>query len=511
MFAFAGFLAVFAAAGCGGGSNSDKTKTAATNAAEATTVAAGSSASATASTPRTTTASASTASASVGTAAALKPSILEAVSCRVPPVTARPAENAAPLQRQDIDTKLFPKAACNDETPAVLNFRPYSGEANRNKWVIALNGGGSCANGQDCADRWCGVGTNFDADNMSSANAGAGASDGGILQRRADNPFGDWNQVDARYCSSDLWSGGALAVTFTAKDPKSGKDVTYQINFAGTFVFEALIATLRQENVAPLVYTRAGGRISMPDLDDASEVVFAGGSGGGGGVIHNLDRLADLLKSGRNRPVVRGFIEAIAEPDNSTLGYAQSTACKTSNLCTYEASYRAISSRDANILKTVTDQSCLDWHTKNAPGTEWQCADLNHLLGHHVTTPFFVRMGLTDKLISSYYIQAGLAAGDGKPLTVLTFGLALRDQLTKLQAAVVSGHEKSLVTKAPGVFAPACGTHYTIFNNEITAGASVTEGGKAYTLFDVWNNWVAGKKPDAVISADPRTDKCPGE
>jgi hypothetical protein len=35
--------------------------------------------------------------------------------------------------------------------------------------------------------------------------------------------------------------------------------------------------------------------------------------------------------------------------------------------------------------------------------------------------------------------------------------------------------------------------------------------GKSYTLFDAWNNWVGGQKPDVVISADPRTDKCPGE
>ncbi len=495
----AAFAVLFFSA-CSGGSNSDE---------PVTTVSGGESPSATKATGSATTASSAT-PAPKQSAVVLKPSIEEALSCRVPPIRPAAGGGTAPLQRQDLDQTVFPGASCNDGTPAVLNFRPYEGEANRNKWLIALNGGGSCANAQDCANRWCGVDTNYDADNMSSANSGAGSPDGGILRRTADNPFANWNQVEVRYCSSDTWAGTGGAISFTAKDPKTGKDVTYQINFAGNVVYEAVVATLRRENVPALVYTRNSRRVEMPDLDEASEVVFAGGSGGGQGVIFNLDRLTGTLRAGRNQPVVRGLIDAIVGPDNSTMGYGTSVPCTTNKLCSYEAVYKAVAANSVDVVKRVTDQSCLDWHQKNAPGTEWQCFDASHVLGHHITTPYFVRMGLTDVLISSGDIEQGLTGPDGKPFTRASWGLALRDTLLNLQQSVLGGHEKSAITKAPGIFAPSCDKHYTVFNNEATYDVTTNAGGKAYTLFEVWNNWVAGRKPEVVISSDPRTDKCTG-
>lgn len=483
----------FAACSGGSDSGSDKTATPADGGSPSATKATGSA-------PTTT-----------QTAVVLKPSIEEALSCRVPPVRPATGGGTAPLQRQDLDQTAFPGVSCNDGTPAVLNFRPYEGEANRNKWLIALDGGGSCENAQECANRWCGVDTNFDADNMSSANLGSGATDGGMFRRAPENPFGNWNQVEVRYCSSDWWAGTGGAISFTAKDPKTGKDVTYQINFAGNVVYEAVVATLRRDNVQALVYTRNNRRVEMPDLDEASEVVLAGGSAGGAGVINNLDRLADTLRAGRNQPVVRGLIDSVVGPDMATVGYGTSVPCTTNKLCSYEAAVRAAATTNVDVLKRLTDQSCLDWHKKNAPGTEWQCFDPSHVLANHITTPYFVRMGLTDALVSKGYIDAGLAGADGKPFTRASWGLALRDTLLNLQQSVLSGHEKSAITKAPGIFAPSCSTHYTIFNNETTYDVTTNAGGKAYTLFAVWNNWVAGQKPDVVISADPRTDKCTGD
>ena len=443
-------------------------------------------------------------------AATLNPSIEQALSCRVPPVRAAKPAGGGDLQRYDLTA--FPQASCNDGSPAVLYFRPYEGAANRNKWIIALNGGGGCGTAQDCANRWCGVDTNFDADNMSTKNAGNGLNGDGILERQPGNPFANYNQVEVRYCTSDSWQGHGLGLTTTAKDPKTGKDVTFQINFAGGYVFQAVVDTLRQDGVEGLVYSKS--KTALPDLDDASEVVLAGGSAGGNGVIFNLDRLADELRGGSNKPVVRGFIEAIVGPDKSKLDYSSSVGCKENQLCSFEAQYKYVYAKqqDVNGPREWTDESCLEWHKKNEPGTEWLCYDLNHVLANHVTTPYFVRTGLADQLRSSETIEQGYSTPDGKPLTVLSYAQATAEFVSGLQAAVKSGHEASNVTKLPGVFAPSCRTHYTLFQTNLVNGVTVEgPGAKAYSLFDVWNNWVAGEGPDVVVTSAPRTDNCTGE
>lgn len=498
------------AAACGGGSEKSEPKQA-SPVASATTGSASTAGGGGATAAGSVRPSASTAPGPSRTAVALKPSIKDALSCRIPPVQAQQGGQNAVMQRQTIDVALFPEAACNDGSPAVLNFRPFEGEANRNKWVIGLAGGGSCFSGQDCADRWCGVGTNFDADNMSSENAGQGSSADGVFRRAPENPFGNWNQVFVRYCSSDLWTGKASAVSIQAKDPKTGKDVTFQLNFNGASVFEALMATLRQENVPALVYTRGGARVQMPDLDQATEVVLAGGSAGGAGVIFNLDRMADILRHGRDVPVVRGLMDAILAPERSGLNYSQTEQCKTKGVCTYEATFKGFAAIVTQGAHSWSDQSCLDWHQKNEPGSEWKCYDMSHVVENHITTPFFVRMGLTDALISANDIETGVAGADGRVFTRLSWGVAMRNMLMGLQSAVSKGEERASTPKLPGVFAPSCSKHYTIYADETTYGVSVVAGGKAYTLFDAWNNWVAGQKPDAVVSEDPQTDKCPGD
>lgn len=444
------------------------------------------------------------------TAIVLNPSIADALSCRVPPVRPATGPGSGAFQRYDLTA--FPLAACNDGSPAVLYFRPYAGDTNRDKWLIVLNGGGGCDTGEECAKRWCGVDTNFNADNMSTANASNGVGGGGILAREAGNPFADYNQVEVRYCTSDAWAGRGMAVTTTAMDPKTGATVTYQIHFAGAHVYEAVMATLRQDGVPALVYRR--DNMAMPDLDDAAEVVFAGGSAGGAGVINNLDRLADMLREGSNKPVVRGFVEAIVGPDRSLLGYDSATFCKENELCSYEVLYKGIYARQTaeGGQRSWTDDSCIEWHRANEPGTEWQCYDPNHLLANHITTPYFVRTSLTDQLLSSNFIDAGFTTATGQPLTILEYGRATAAFVNGLQSAVERGHEHEVVAVLPGVFAPSCSTHYTLLQSDLVNGVSISvAGGPAYTLFDAWNHWVTGTGPSVIVTSAPRTDVCPGE
>jgi len=454
------------------------------------------------------TTAASTSPGPLATAVVLKPTIEEALSCRVPRSgPSGQAGQATPaLQRHDIDTKLFPNAVCNDGSPAVLFFRPYEGEANRDKWVIGLAGGGGCASPQECADRWCGVDTNFNSDNMSTDFAGNAASADGIFARRAENPFANWNHVFVRYCSSDLWAGRGASLKFSATDPATGKPVEFAIAMTGSYVLDAALATLKQApGTAALTYVRT--HTTMPDLDNAREVVFAGGSAGGFGIINNLDRVAADLRAGPNHPVVRGLIDSATPPDYALLGWEKTPGCTGSGACSREAFLKAGAARDAAGLNRLLDQSCVEWHARNRPGTEWECIDADHVLQHHLTTPFFVRMGLTDKLISSEMIDAGFTSG-GKPLTLQGFATLVHDLLAALPATVAAGEERAAITVAPGVFAPSCPDHYTIYANETAYNIAVGVNGQQLTFLDTWNNWVAGKGPTVAVSSGVRTDKC---
>jgi hypothetical protein len=502
---FAVFFASIMAAACG--DDGDKAaETASPRATESAQSAPSTSAAGTATTsPRATTAPAA------ATPVALEPSIEDALSCRVPAANPRAPVSTGQLQTIALDVKAFPFAACNDGTPGLMSFRPYEGETNRNKWVITLSGGGGCLEPQNCANRWCGVGTNFDADNMSTSNGLPGGGLQGILSRRAENPFGNWNHVIIRYCSSDVWSGRGLAVELSAKDPKTGADVKFEINFAGGYILEAGLATLRREGVPALASSAGGRRVELPDLDDATDVLFAGGSAGGSGVSRNLDRVADKLRRGGSRPNVLGFIDAATSPSPAALNYQPSTLCKEKGVCSYQAYWELRTKAILAIHKGWADESCIAWHEKNEPGTEWQCYDDDHVLTHHTSTPYFIRMNLGDTLISSLDIDAGLAGADGRVFTRLTWGQALADTLRKLQANVAGGHERQSVTRPPGVFAPACTRHYTIFDDTATHQDTITVAGNAYTVLDVMKNWMAGQKPDVVIGSDPRQANCPGD
>ncbi len=458
--------------------------------------------------PGATSATPSPSPAPLATAVVLKPTIEEALSCRVPRSgPSGQAGQATPaLQRHDLDTKRFPNAICNDGSPAMLFFRPYEGEANRDKWVIGLAGGGGCASPQECADRWCGVDTNFDSDNMSTDFAGNAASADGIFVRRAENPFANWNHVFVRYCSSDMWAGRGASLKVSATDPATGKPVEFAIAMTGSNVLDAALTTLKQApGIAPLTYVRT--RTTMPDLDNAREVVFAGGSAGGLGIINNLDRVAADLRAGPNHPVVRGLIDSATPPDRGALGWEKTAGCIESGICSREAWLKAGAARDAAGLNRLLDQSCVDWHARNRPGTEWECIDTNHVLEHHLTTPFFVRMGLTDKLISGEVIDTGFTSG-GKPLTLQGFATLVHDLLAALPATVAAGEERAAMTAPPGVFAPSCPDHYTIYANETVYNVSVPVGGQQLTFFDTWNNWVAGKGPTVAVSSGVRGDKC---
>ncbi len=459
-------------------------------------------------------------------AAPAEANIEQALDCGEP-IRVHGTGQAGELQLQEIDNTIFPDALCNDGTPAVVRFRPYRGEANRNRWVISLRGGGSCGGAESCAARWCscsGVGadrcpftdneTNFTLDNMSGG--GSRSEDTGGIMRRdgGPNPMQDFNQVELVYCSSDTWIGRSRGVTFTTTHPITGEEVSYTMHFLGASILEAGFSTLRQDGADALRYTLDGGSVPMPDLDEATQVLIAGDSAGGAGVIQNLDRLNELLQEnhvGGDGPEVVGLIDAVTGPEYARLDWSASAGAEQ-GVDTYE---EAIAVIGADPVRGSFDRedSCVRYHMERDPSSVNQCYDETHILRHHITTPFFVRMALLDSLISSGYEDLGLADPELGPFVSeevapgvrlpIVFGRVLQRELTELPNLLSTAEERDEMTRAPGVFAPACSDHDTIHQDDEVYGVTVEHEGVPMHLLEVLGNWQLGGDPSALLTMDP--------
>jgi pectinacetylesterase len=437
--------------------------------------------------------------------------IAGALSCGKPGV----AEGVSPgkdLYRIDIDVSSYPNAVCNDGTPAAMFVRRYRSEPDRNSWIIFLLGGGDCKTGQACAQRWCSIGTNYGADKMSTsfleerdiAGNGIFSPDSSI------NSFAGWNQVFVYYCSSDGWSGSASNVPLSAIDP-NGKHVDYLIDFRGADIVEAVIGTLQRQPGQRLVtYRRSPGPdIAMPDLNNAERVLFTGSSAGGNGVKSNVDRVGQLLRSMNKRcrgseacPLAyMGVIDANYPPSYQSVDLTQATFCKGPPfLCAYGSFYTYEWNQvDLGTWGARGDESCVKWHHDSAPGTEWMCADPQHVVGNHLTTPLFIRMDMQDPLFGGQFGDEGLT-------TPAQFGRLVHDQLLNVLnldqiAEEGSGKTGGPPLRIPGVFGPQCGQHYGLSDSTAFFSVTVTESGKKYSYHDLLWNWVQGLTPQQAVHA----------
>lgn len=421
------------------------------------------------------------------------------------------------LERHDFDPAVFPDALCNDGTPAFFYFRPYSGEENRDKWVVQLQGGGSCGSPVKCAQRWCSIDTNFGMQGMTANESPAHGIDGkGILARRADNPLAGYNQVFVRYCTSDSWDGAARDVVANLEHPTTGEPIAYRIHFLGARVVEAVISTLRQDGVAPLQHETSGQ--ALPDLDEAEVFILAGASGGGGGTTLNADRVAEAVRAGNIHcggdtcPLeVRAVIDSILSPELETLDYSTAVLCtEEPHICDYETHFSyAFSEGSYAFRNQQSDASCLAWHATHAPGTEYQCADTQHILRHHVTTPMFVRMSQRDSLISGNAAEASWTVPGKGVMDADLFAELIRLDLAAMADIQTSAHEGALIQTAPGVFGPTCPRHETLSSNEATYDVTIEVDSVPRTMFDIFEAWRAGGSPSAAIATPETPDVCP--
>ena len=159
----------------------------------------------------------------------------------------------------------------------------------------------------------------------------------------------------------------------------------------------------------------------------------------------------------------------------------------------------------APFISMQKDESCVSWHTANAPTTKSACNDPGHVIRNHVTTPFLIRMGLTDESLSPQLVAAGFTVPDAGLMTPATFARLIQQQLRALGTLQTTAEEGSAIATAPAVFAPTCKHHETltealVYQVEIDAGMK---------LLDVAQNWFTGGSPTVVVANSPADNFCP--
>jgi hypothetical protein len=421
------------------------------------------------------------------------------------------SEAPSALERKVLDTTRFPDALCNDGSDAVVYVRPAARREDADKWVLELMGGGACNTMAACAKRWCGVDTNFSRTQMTSQTAPERTQGAGILARPEaggaatfENPWGSWNHVLIKYCSSDTWRGTARDVVVDTDHPKTGEPVTFRMHFLGRRILEATVATLRADGGDPLTWGPEA--IRMPDLDDATEVVFAGASAGGGGVTFNLDWLSETLRAENPDVFVSGLIDSTFGPELSTLDFSKSVFCELERTCTPEAFLNRGRVAQDTLWRAATEVSCDAAHV--AAGEGWRCASDTFVMLNHLTTPFFVRQGLADGLISDVYVKGELRHA-GETMDLRAFGGLVREHMRTFPNLAQTAREGAAITLAPGAFGPACSKHETLRSNDDTYAVTVAPAGEGpLTMFDVWQRWRAGQGPTVVVTETAADTSC---
>jgi hypothetical protein len=306
--------------------------------------------------------------------------------------------------------------------------------------------------------------------------------------------------VFIHYCSSDIWSGIAPAQDGTSyMPPFFVVEKTFTIRFEGHSILQAAIGLLRKDGVTPLTFTLEGNNVAMPDLDDATgTVVIAGGSAGGSGVERQLDRVVQQLIANHNPdktlPFYAGFIDSAFAPKLEGLGFQLTSPCTDDNRC----DWRGYVEDTQGYYPHTTDTSCAAMH----PTELYKCTDTSHLVRNHLTTPFFIRQGQTDSLLSSKYenewkLATSPASTATAPMTVDEFASQVRAQARTIPTWNSIAEEPP--GKLPGSFVPLCSTHDPLRDRAALFDTTID----GWTWGQVWANWLTTSATPRRIIGDP--------
>jgi hypothetical protein len=123
----------------------------------------------------------------------------------------QPEGDPAPLPVQEQLQLTFlehTEMTCNDGSTPAYYFRSAAAEPveplDAQRWVIYLPGGMSCWDNTTCAER-----AETKPDYMTSTGHPENITGVGVVSRSEENPYYQYNTVEALYCSSDMWIGQA--------------------------------------------------------------------------------------------------------------------------------------------------------------------------------------------------------------------------------------------------------------------------------------------------------------
>ncbi len=294
---------------------------------------------------------------------------------------------AGGLTRHEVIDAVNRQAVCNDGSPAIYYFRPATDASASTKWIVFLQGGGSCSSVDGCEERRV-------SDRELTTSVGEPETrvvDGIFSPDAVNNPdFYDWNQVVLHYCSSDGWVGD---------DEVSGTSMNWQ--FHGYNIVGAVIDDLKNETE------------TSTNLSQATEVIFGGSSAGAAGAEQNLDRVASLLPNAKVSGILDSIWKFAVEP------FGPPTVL-------YEADTNLYLD-DVNPFRDVhLDDTCMAAHPDGAA-----CA-VTETLAPYLSTPFFVYRDQRDPVLFRLVGLESLSSPGQKTYYQNTYRPRLLDSLSTL-------------------------------------------------------------------------------
>nr|CAG4643802.1 EOG090X02ZJ [Lepidurus arcticus] len=270
---------------------------------------------------------------------------------------------------------------------------------------VGAHGGWYCFDKRSCEARWTRL-----RNLMTSSTWPSAKQVGGILSPDPEeNPY--WwnaNHVYVPYCSSDSWSGTTAQGSGT------------RFAFMGAIIVQEVLRD-----------------IQLQGMGNASKIFLTGSSAGGIGVLLNLDKAVDFLKSLGNNADIRGVSDSGWFLDHAPFAPGD---CVDPQRCSPSTAVQM----GYKLWQAELPEECVKQHHDHP----WRC-----YFGHHIhktlKTPLFVFQWLFD--------EAQITAGNvGPPITKQQW-----DYIHK-----VGDQLRQSLENVTAVFAPSCISHTVLTNRD---------------------------------------------
>lgn len=332
----------------------------------------------------------------------------------------------------------YPLARCNDGTYATYIFRPGVG-AGAKRWLIYLEGGGSCYTAADCQDRY---------KKQRALMSSEGAVDGQPFTTpleaikspvRSENPdFYDANYVQLNYCSSDSWSGNREG------NDSLPTDNLERWHFRGRRIIEAVLTELQPQG-----------------LSSAEEVFLMGSSAGGVGVMNNTDTIQSRLSPSTRFVALMDAGFFIDYPAYDLETHQESTASPT----TRELELSATATAWAAHGDAICEAAATDYTSRLL------CRSAENVIGGgYIASPLFIRQSQADSVQLKQLIPPS-EKDDNANAYRSRFAASMRERLSGLPQVAV--------------FAPL-DTEHGVINSNSEWNASKVDGTPLPAAIGAW-------------------------